>query len=89
MKLKLALAAMAAAIVTPPSGYAADVGYNAAEATYDYCLELARDEANANIGMIYIHPGLVNRDQQALAEKQEQKQRKQLAQREQRKEKCI
>jgi hypothetical protein len=68
---------------------AADVDYKAEEYGYDYCLELARDEANANIGMIYLHPQLLQGDPAGLEEKQAYKQQKHLAQREQRKEKCI
>jgi len=83
------MTAVAVTVIGTAPGHAADVGYDAAEATYDYCLELARDEANANIGMMYLRPGIINGDQQALADKQELKQHKKLAQKEQRKEKCI
>jgi len=89
MRIKIVLAAVAAATIATVPGHAADLEYNAGEATYDYCLELARDEANANIGMMYIRPGLINGEPQAQADKQELKQHKQLAQKEQRKEKCI
>ena len=89
VRILIAMTAVAAAAIATVPGYAADVQYNPDEATYDYCLDLARDEANANIGMMYLRPGLIEGDQQALADKQELKQRKHLAQREQRKEKCI
>lgn len=89
MRMMIVMAAVAAGSIATAPGYAADVEYNPGEATYDYCLELARDEANANIGMMYLRPGLTNGDEQALLDKQEMKQHKQLAQKEQRKEKCI
>jgi len=68
---------------------AADIDYKGPESGYDYCLELARDEANANISMMYLHPRLIEPDQEAVEMKHEYKQRKHEAQREQRKEKCI
>jgi hypothetical protein len=88
-RMMIAMTAVAAAAIATVPGYSADVQYNPGDATYDYCLELARDEANANIGMMYLRPGLIDGDHQALADKQELKQRKHLAQGEQRKEKCI
>lgn len=83
------LAAATAATLGMATGHAADVQYDPGEATYDYCLELARDEANANIGMMYLRPGMINGDEQAMADKKELKQHKKLAQKEQKKEKCI
>ena len=80
---------LAAATLGVAAGHAADLDYQATEHGYDYCLELARDEANANISMMYLHPRLIEPDQEASALKQEYKQRKHEAQREQRKEKCI
>jgi hypothetical protein len=68
---------------------AADVDYAAPGYSYDYCLELARDEARANISTMYLHPRLIEPDQEAWNEKQMYKQRKHDAQREQYKEKCI
>jgi hypothetical protein len=88
-RIVVAMTAMAVAAIGTAPGQAADVQYDPAEATYDYCLELARDEANANIGVMYLRPGVINGDAQAIADKQELKQRKKLAQKEQRKEKCI
>jgi len=91
MKQKsLAWVALTGLCVLSIEAGAADVDYNVtADETYEYCLELARDEANANIGMIYLRPPLQQSDEAALAEKQVLKQRKHEAQREQRKEKCI
>jgi len=91
MKQKsMALIALSGLFVLSVEAGAADIDYNVtADETYEYCLELARDEANANIGMVYLHPPLVQGDEAAVAEKQVLKQRKHEAQREQRKEKCI
>lgn len=89
MRIIIAMTAVAFAAIGTPPGHAADVQYDAAEATYDYCLELARDEANANIGIMYLRPAVINGDQQALADRQELKKHRKLAQKEQRKEKCI
>lgn len=80
---------LAAATLGAAAGHAADLDYKAPEYSYDYCLELARDEANANISMMYLHPRLIEPDQEAAALKREYKQRKHEAQREQRTEKCI
>lgn len=88
-RMMIVMAAATAATLGMAPGHAADVQYNASEATYDYCLELARDEANANIGMMYLRPGVKNGDEQAMADKKELKQHKKLAQKEQKKEKCI
>ncbi len=88
MRIRLAIAS-ALALLGGTSAYSADVQYNPAESNYDYCLELAQDEAKANIGMMYLRPAIIDGDQQALTDKQELKQHKHLAQREQRKEKCI
>ena len=84
MVIALAVAALGAA-----AAHAADLDYTAPGYSYDYCLELARDEARANISMIYLHPRLIEPDQEAWNEKQEYKHRKHDAQREQHKEKCI
>lgn len=81
--------ALAASALGASAVQAADVDYAAPGYSYDYCLELARDEARANISMIYLHPRLIEPDQEAWNEKQEYKQRKHDAQREQHKEKCI
>jgi hypothetical protein len=81
--------ALLAATMGAAATQAADVDYLGQDAGYDYCLELARDEARANISSIYLYPRLIEPDQEAWAQKLENKQRKHDAQREQRKEKCI
>jgi hypothetical protein len=74
-------------LVTPIQ--AADLGYGSDEYGYDYCLELAREEARANIGRMYLYPEIVAGNEAALAERAVLKERKLAAQKEQRKEKCI
>ncbi|MFO0990884.1 MAG: hypothetical protein U1E67_02990 [Hyphomicrobiales bacterium] len=88
MRVRLALV-LAIATLGGAATQAADIDYAAPGYSYDYCLELARDEARANISTIYLHPRLIEPDQEAWNEKQVFKQRKHEAQREQRKEKCI
>jgi hypothetical protein len=85
----LTLVVVATVTLGAAPSHAADLDYSAPEQGYDYCLELARDEANANISMMYLHPRLIEPDQEAANLKQEYKERKHEAQREQRKEKCI
>jgi hypothetical protein len=74
-------------LVTPIQ--AADLGYGPDEYSYDYCLELAREEARANIGRMYLYPEIVAGGEAALAERAMLKERKLAAQKEQKKEKCI
>jgi hypothetical protein len=90
MKLSALILVAGAAVgvfVTPTQ--AADLGYGPEEYSYDYCLELAREEARANIGRMYLYPEIVAGNESALAERAMLKERKIAAQKEQRKEKCI
>ena len=90
MKIKaliLVAGAVVGAFVTPVQ--AADLGYAPEEYSYDYCLELAREEARANIGRMYLYPEIVAGSEAALAERAMLKEHKLAAQKEQGKEKCI
>jgi hypothetical protein len=88
MKISLAIVTAALGLVAVPV-QAADLGYNPDEYSYDYCLELAREEARANIGRMYLYPEIVAGTEAALVERALLKERKLAAQKEQGKEKCI
>jgi len=83
------LAACAAASLLASPIQAADLGYGSDEYSYDYCLELAREEARANIGRMYLYPEIVAGNEAALVDRALLKERKLATQKEQGKEKCI